>query len=378
MNIAEFFVSLGFKGDKGKVDQFNGSLGSLQKTISGLKVVAAAMAIDKFISSTITATQAVTNFNAQTGLSVDILQRWQRAGSLSNVAISFQEVTASVQALESNLAQIRLGGGNVAPFQLLGIDVAGRNAYQVLEQVREAIVGLDNATATNLIQQMGISPNMIQTLRLTREEFDKLGKNNFLSREQRDSVRQMGVAYKDVKTQLVALKDIVVAFVAPAFQVLFRAVASIANTAGMLGNQLASMKGFIEALIPVVLSLAVAFAPVTTAVLGLLLLIEDLATYMRGGDSAFGMAVEGIKSLVGGARDEVSNRFMSSDANTDSLAFKFGEMLGTGARNAVNTFNNVFNINSSADASAVAAGVVTEQQRQLNHAMSDFNNGARN
>lgn len=378
MNIAEFFVTLGFNGDKGKVDQFSGSLGALQRTISSLKVVAAAMAIDRFVSSAVSATQAVTNFNAQTGLSVDILQRWQRAGSLSNIALSFDEVANSVAALESNLAQIRLGGGNVAPFQLLGIDVAGRNAFQVLDQVREAIVGLDNATATNLLQQMGISPNMVQVLRLTREEFDKLGNNNFLSRDQRNNVRQMGVAYKDIKTQLVVLKDTAVSYAAPALQILFRAVSSITQGLTLMANKIASIKGVAEVLIPTIIALGVAFAPVTTAVIGLLLLLDDLATYMRGGDSVFGMAVDGIKKLGQGLKDNVTSRVLNPESSVDSMAYRFGEMLGAGARNAVNTFNNVFNINSSADANAVAAGVVTEQQRQLNHAMSDFNNGARN
>jgi hypothetical protein len=40
------------------------------------------------------------NINQQTGLSIDLLQKWQKAGQLSNLAVSADQISGSIVALQ--------------------------------------------------------------------------------------------------------------------------------------------------------------------------------------------------------------------------------------------------------------------------------------
>ena len=112
-------------------------------------------------------------FSAETGLSWQELQRWQIAGAQVNVTA--ENIASSVSQLERNLAALRLGRGNRAPFQMLGVNT-NQDAFGVLTQLRQRVqaLHLDRATTSNMISEMGISPDMIRLLYLTDREFNRL------------------------------------------------------------------------------------------------------------------------------------------------------------------------------------------------------------
>jgi len=275
VNIGELFISIGVNADNKTLNDFIGDLGQLKlASLSNIASIAGMTA--ELIKLGTEATNIAIGFQMftnQTGLSSQELQRWQLVAQQANV--SAEAVAGSVSALQRNLAEIKLGRGNISPFQMLGISPRG-NAFDVLTQLRGKMGKYDAATMTNLAAQMGITPDMINLLRLSNDEFAKLAKTTRgLTTEQqtqflktKQSLVSMGLEFKyfgiDVAYHfLTAMEGII--------------------------NSFRQLHFWWPGIIAAVVALGVAFAPIATAALALLAVFEDLAVYARGGNSVFGL-----------------------------------------------------------------------------------------
>ena len=411
MKIAEFFVGLAFDGDKSKVDDFDNSLQGLQQTISTLKVAALAAGIERIADAAADATSRLRSVEAQTSVSIKEIQKLQSAANAQNISLSFDQVASSIKGVEQNLAQIRLGGGNVRPFQLLGIDASQQNPITLIDDVRQAIKGLDDATATNIIQEMGFEPEFIRILRRSKEEMEDMVQEGALSETGIKRVESLGRQMAKFRQQVKFIGEQFTATFQPVIETIFQlftgVVFSIREFLGLLRQLNLETVAFAAAaatMAKAVGVLSLAFSPITIAITGLLLLLEDIAVFMRGGDSLFGRFIEGMQEVAASIKEAFDNILpdfsgikeilalggeMNKDAPKDRLqgAGGMGD-IGTGLLSGLgsdgllgsitNTFNNVFNINSSAEGRQLSKDVVSEQQRQLNHSLADFNNGAAN
>ncbi len=283
MNIGELFVTLGVKG-KGL-----GTLRDVAKTIADLPVDAAAaiagmagisLELGKMAEEALATSVAFEAFSNQTGLSWQQLQRWQIVAQQANV--SAESVASSVSQLERNLAEIRLGRGNIAPFQMLGINAGpGQSAFGVLEELRKRIRGLNPATATNLVSQMGLSPEMMNVLKLSDSQFREFGEHvhGISTRQLQDFLKsklalvQMGQAFR---------------------YAMFGIVADFAAAA----NKAMEFKAALRELGIVALAFGAYFFPVTASIAALLLLLDDLAVYSVGGKSLFGEGLKGFDKFM--------------------------------------------------------------------------------
>ena len=210
--IDELFIALGFKIDDKKLKDLDKNV---KTTVTSLKrlgaiAVGAVVALDRMANSLTKNNQAFINFNRQTGIAISQLNKVTGAGALVDVNFTADKAMQGMQALESNLAQIRLGQGDIAPFQLLGISPVGKNAAQVIEDLRVAIRGVDDMTAVNLIQQMGLSPEFISLLRMTKQEYEDFSataQQFMLNDEQRQALQAYGVQLRLVHMEMSYLKD---------------------------------------------------------------------------------------------------------------------------------------------------------------------------
>jgi hypothetical protein len=219
MKIGELFVKLGFEANTPAVVNFSEKITALSTGFLALRQILQDVtnAVSQFVGETISGVVALTNFNQQTGLMAENLQKLQVAGQLSDLTLSAEQITSSIQALQQSLTQIRLGGGNIAPFQLLGISALDTDPFEVIDQLREKIKGLDSAVAVNLIQQMGLSPQFINLLRLSRDEFKALSDEPFLGAGQRQEVLKLGTTLTALQIKLKVLSDQLNARLAPIF-----------------------------------------------------------------------------------------------------------------------------------------------------------------
>ncbi len=363
MTIGEFFITLGFNAQTVKVKDFVKTLEEIP--INAALSIAALAGIDyeliKIADNALKSAESFAMFRAQTGLSTQELQQWQIIAQQAHV--SADAVASSVSTLEKNLAEIRLGRGNIAPFQLLGIS-PNQDAFSVLKQLRERIHGLPPAMATNLVSQMGIDPSMVRVLRLSNDEFARMGQTiRGLTSGQEGSLEKAS--------------DSLAKFATISKYLGFELIARIIQDLTTFWDILKKIQIWIPGLVVAIGALTIAFAPLIATVVGLLLLFDDLATYFQGGDSVIGVAIEGIKKLGEELKNNLSGlNAIGKVATLASLIISPGTTIagavGSAAAHVVNQ-NVTVNVHSTAPAHDVAKEVKGHIDRAASQASLQTN-----
>jgi len=269
-------------------------------------------------------------FESETGASIESLQRWQSVAQATNN--SAQAVLASVKAIAENQAAIRLGQGNISGYQLIGIDPR-QDPFEILEQLREKTQGLSQAMKRNVLQQIGVSAELIQVLQLTNEEFDRMAQSAFvLSPEAIKSLDDARAAGQELRMGWRWLKQMIAAELSPSIQDLNRQIVEwirnnkdgivktlkdvfqwlqgfvqmVTRGARMLDQIITNTIGWEKALIALVAVIALMNASLLLSPLGvfiagivlLLAVLEDLYVYGEGGKSLFGYIMENFPDFA--------------------------------------------------------------------------------
>lgn len=313
MKIGDFFIELGlFGGEKAAT-----TVGGLLEKFKDMKAstVAGAASLTELVrkfqdvaDEAFHAALGLEMFEAQTGLSSRQLQMWQHVGE--QAGITAQGMAASITTLQRNLAELRMGRGNFAPFQLLGIS-ANQDAFEVLSQLRTRIkeLGLDQATATNLISQMGLSPDMINLLRLTDAEFKSMvGTAGVMTGKQARAFLEGEHALVKFHQAVQQTKYMLVETFGPLYTKMLNLAATLLST--VVGQALAlasAITAVTIAMIPLGAAIWTSFAPflpvaaliagIVAGIAALILVLEDLYVYSKGGNSVFGELIQGFDAI---------------------------------------------------------------------------------
>ena len=310
----EIFVALGFKVDDKKVKQFDNNIKTTVSSLKRMVVIAAGAvtALDRLTNSLLKANQAYISFNQQTGLSIDSMNRLVGAGMLANYSLTPEAMMNSIQALQSNLAAISIGQGNIAPFQLLGISPVGKEATQIIEEWRIALQGVDEAMAVNIIQQMGLSPEMLSLLRLSSEEMNRLNaaaQQFMLTGPQRQALNKFAMDMRLVHMEMAYLKDKVLISIAPHlikflsnFNKILELMFQYKEVLAWLGvGGVAAIMKMDKAVKILGITINATFGKWLAALTAIYLILEDLAVWRSGGQSLIGDLYEWNQR--GGNRD---------------------------------------------------------------------------
>lgn len=329
--IDELFMAIGFKVDDKELktadDKMKEVVSSAKRMVAAVSV--AVYAFDRMATSLMKSNQAFINFNRQTGLSIGNMQRIATAGMLADFNMTPESVMSSMQAMQANLAQIRLGQGNIEPFQLLGISPVGKDANQVFDDLRQAIKGLDDMTAVNIIQQMGFSPEMITVLRMTNEELAQT-QQLMLAPEQRQALQQYSMELRKVHMEFGLLKDKALITLMPHFIKFLKGLETMAALLergvewfDRLIDSLGRFKGVAIVTFTAILSV---INPLYAALYALYLILEDLAVWAMGGKSFFGTTFDLLKDKIPGVNDMFKD--WAEDINSANTALeKFAKTL---------------------------------------------------
>ena len=305
-------------------------------------VVATTVKLDNMIMSLAKANQFYLNFALQTNTGLGTLNKYAGVAMLSNMNMSAEQVANSLQTIDSKLADIRLTGQGATEFQMLGISPWGKNSGDIIEELRGKIAGLDNATTSNIIQKMGLTPEWLGILRMSNEEFQKLtqtAQEFQLDPNQLKQLNSFGLEIREMQMRLDYLKNRVLIAFAP---ILIKISKPLAKFVEQFDHILeASAKGLdIISQIPdkfkavgesLKIIMAVA-SPLFTTIRALWLVLEDVAVYALGGRSVLGEAIGGIQNFM--SNFEGNNFFESFEKLAD-----FGENM-----NWVNVFSSAVNI----------------------------------
>lgn len=340
MKISDFFVGLGFdvSGDDAleKIDrQLGGLLGNASKLLGVFASMTAAMGV--MLNKTLDTAEGFRRFTAVTDLSANELKRWQFAAKQAGTEAG--EVEATIKSLQQARADIMMGTGNMAPWQLLGI-APGENPFKTLREIKERIKDLDPAVARSVLSQMGIGEGMFAMLRLSNREFDELNKKFELTAEQEGNLAGINTQWAKFKFEISAVRDRIVAELVPALQPVIKFLSKIV---GLLGNfaewlnkgstaaqyvkvAMVAIAGSIVAitlaltalvgvlglatvataaldlaaapLMPVIWGITLAVLAVVAAITAAVLIVQDLWVAFQGGDSVIANMVNRFQMLA--------------------------------------------------------------------------------
>lgn len=308
MKVGEFFISFGVKGDTKKLDKIEEKLDKTEKSSKKAKnsfvslrnsvlkftgsLTLAYNVIDRISMSFAKANQQMINFQRQTGLSFQMLNRYASASASVSASATLEGTAQSLQRVAQNLWDIRMGRGDVSPYQELAFvggkpfNPAGMSVEEVIENLREAIKGVDDIPATNIITRMGFSPDDLLMLRMTKKELEEVN-NLFLDSQSREALYKYGLQMRNLDLQFALIKDNILLKVIPAFVKLKTQVKdSFSVWVEFLSNKenLNTLKG-----IGLIFAGWMAFLrPVIAGLTALYLILEDLVFWYQGKGSIFG------------------------------------------------------------------------------------------
>lgn len=304
---------------------------SIKKTTEGIAgfvtaIAGAAIALNKLTNDLVKNNQTFLNLTRQSDIALSTFQKWDGIGKIFGI----ENAANQLENLNQKLFELRLTGQGARGFQLAGIDPTGQNAEGVLEQLRARIQGMDNTTASYLLQQMGLDPRMISILRMDRKEFEELGatiKKYQLTDAQRQQIEKLNIQLQIAGQKFQYLKQRALLAIMPYLTEFMSSLARIAVMFGKVVNWFIkgswASKGFLagvagllikfEGLRKLITSIGVGLSGFITKlpIIGTLfrglgaivwramlpltaifLLLDDLATYFEGGDSLIGRVIE--------------------------------------------------------------------------------------
>lgn len=326
------------------------AIGSIGTAFAG-----ATAAIGAFVDSNLTALDEIYQLQNVTGVAADKIYEWGKVAEVNGS--SSEAAQASIEGLSKVIGEASLGLGKGAKaFEQYGLTVKKwaknestgkmelqtKNAIDVMEDLRQKMQGMAEQEQIAMLSKLGIDKTMIQTLRLSNAEMDEaqhlakalsLGvgnpKNAEASAKFKDALTLLQQVIKGVgeyisvklaphltdimdmfKEWYVLNNHLVQTSLENITQILGNVLKFIFKTIRAIDRILQATIGWDGALWTIIGTLAIlkratigAFLanPVTkmaAGILAIILLVEDLIVYMKGGKSYFGKAWEPLAATV--------------------------------------------------------------------------------
>lgn len=294
-------LDLAKKEKSALVDKRNALMGVVKGLGAfAIGAVIAYKAVDRMVNSLAVANSRMIAFQRQTGISFASLNKYASASASVNFNATPEQMANTMQTLASNLYDIRMGRGDISPYQELAFvggkpfNPMGMSVEQLIEGVREAIKGVGDVQATNLITRMGFSPDDLLMLRMTREEFEKIN-DLFLSPREREQMNAYSLQIKKMRLEMQLMKDRALLAIMPLFVKLTNSITNFSTVWGKVltdFTKFAKSSNFIQTGIKgigiALGGMLVALNPVLAGFTALYLVLEDLAYWYAGKGSFFG------------------------------------------------------------------------------------------
>lgn len=324
--VSELVSRFSFVGSLAPQKEFNENLKLSVALLAGVgtALIGAAGGLFAFVASNTTAADALTDMNAETGIAVERIQELGYAALLTGS--SQEAMTASLSGLSkvAGDAARGLGRGRKA-FEDLGISVkdAGGNvktADVLFGELSDSFrrLGTDSATQKSIIASLGLDPSTLQLLNATSEEVELLTMRarelGIVTTEQAEAAAEFQDALGISKFAVTALSQQVAVGLAPTMTAITNKFTDflVANQdvikkgINVFSEAILVASGFVARMTPVLGILAAGFviakvaalgfsgvmsivlSPVvliTAAIVGLLLIIDDLIVAFNGGKS---------------------------------------------------------------------------------------------
>ncbi len=294
MNIAEFFIKLGISGDGPALKTMKNVKNGLNELeSSGLAVKAAMLAvaygIERFTGAAGARGQSLMQFAAATGKSTQELQQWQQ--SLLGFGVKAEEVDGAVRGIVDSIAKMRMGmaGAPVGLGMLMsktGLkDQDLDDPFKILKAIQAYSKMGDPAIIKQLTAWAG-GDNMFQALRRFQGDASKV--KNILSPGEIENLARVDETLNRIWLKIKMIGDHLVAkhglFV---LDDITRSIDMLSKLATGVNKLLDDAPKLKVAFVGLGLAIALAFAPITTLVTGIVFLLGEIDKASKGQANVF-------------------------------------------------------------------------------------------
>lgn len=305
---------------KDKTKKFNNELASAFKTLrtASLAIAGAIFALNKLTDSLVQSNQEYLNLTRNSDIALGTFQKWNNVGRLFGVKNAAQQIAG----LNKRLFELKLTGQGAEGFMLAGINPVGKDANGVMEALRSRVAGLNDTSATYLLEKMGLDPSMLHLLRLSRKEFEELNATTSkyrLSEEQTKQIQAMNMQLEIARIKFQYLKDRAVMGIMPHFVKLIKLFVSAAEGIKAIVGIVVKAINSLPTLAKNILTVAAALGVLKKALMlnplmaklsmlfgAIALIADDINHYMNGGGSVIGVIAKTLE-------DFQENGFFSDD-----------------------------------------------------------------
>lgn len=323
--VSELVTKFSFVGSLKPQTKFNKGLMTSIKSLTGFalasKITNSALLL--WANSVFRSVDSMANLQAQTKANIQSLQELGYVASQNSSSI--ESFSNSITVMTRRVGRYAQFGGGAAKnaIERIGLQVkdsAGnvRDSVDIFMDIADKLRGMSEGEKLAIIQDFGMSADMLQTLSLTREELQGLRKEardmGVFSQEDADAVVAYGGAITKLKYTLTSLQTTVAIGLAPVLTEMAQSFSALIArnkewiVAGLerLGKILLSVSQAIGRLMPIFTAMVGVFIALKVTTLGFagalsvllspailiglaigsaLLIIDDLIVAMEGGES---------------------------------------------------------------------------------------------
>lgn len=283
------------KNKVGLLTVLHGKLGEYIGKMNAVRVEALAMAggLSYFVNKASQAARELDKISALTGYSqVDM----QRLGDMaSQTGGNINDITGAVQNFQKQSLDIALGrGGNIGAYNLLGLNPHD-DPMVLLDKIGRKLKTLPAAYGANLARDLGLSDDLIYMLK-NMENIKPIPKETLLSEDELKRLKNFNFYFNRVFEQGKRTLMKFAAFLSPVVSELVYLMDRITMLASKglsaIEPYMKKLEPFIPMLKMIGIALFAAIFPATAAFLFLMVVLEDIGSYLNGDKSVFGLMIE--------------------------------------------------------------------------------------
>ena len=338
--------------------------------------VTAAIAIDRMVTKLAQANQLYSNFQRQTGMPMG--SAIGMAGAMANLDVTMtpQEIMQNMQNLQSNLIGVQFGMGNIAPYQMAGINPFGINSANMMDVIRKQLKGFAPAYRTFLLQQIGLDPRLGALIDLSDTEYLKYKKEAlelYLSPADRKVIQQLAPEWNKVNLKFAKAWDTTT-------MLLMQDFTGLATEIGHLVDIFLRVQDILHSIFKPLLDI------ITLIIKPIYYLLDDIVVWLLGGKSIIGDMLtlkfptaeewgKIFKEAFGFALMQDSNDAFEKKSVL-TAPYHFGKWIGSGLanllmpRNLTGTTNNAKIMNNDIK---ISVGNSTDGYEMANRIDNVFN-----
>ena len=239
-------------------------------------------------------------FEANTGLSAQNLQKMSFMAAQAGV--SLDDLSGTLQNLQSMSKEIALGGGNLRPFFMLGIN-PHQDPVKILNQIGAAIRRNEKnpAMLRHIVEELGISNELYYAL--LQGQTEELEEQYVLKKEDQEALVKLNKEWYKLWWYVKQIGIRSQGFLAHVALPILKAVTSIVKFVGELvigygeiARESVDFQKSLTIIAMLIAAIAAYMFPFTAGLIAVALICEDIYGYFTGKDSITGRMLEWIKS----------------------------------------------------------------------------------